>query len=124
MTPKLDPLAARKELLILRAQMERLELSEHVIDFKKQFVFLNVAKKFVSWLSMNRMQGLSPMSVVSSQLLQSNLKKYPVLGSLAAAAFFSARVPVLRTVVATGAVAVVLGAALIWFNKRSDEKIR
>lgn len=119
MSQKFDALEARKELLMMKAELERMELGGQVLALKKEFAWVNVFRQFGAWIGQRNLRALGPVASIGSQFWQGGFKKYPVLGMLASTALLRFRQPLSRLALKAGVGAVVLAAGMFWFQTRS-----
>lgn len=119
MSKKFDALEARKELLMMKAQLERMEFGGQVDTLKKEFAWVNVFRQFGGWLGQRNMRALGPLVGLGGQFWQEGLKKYPLLGMLASTALLRFRQPISKVALRAGLGAVALAASMFWFQTRS-----
>jgi hypothetical protein len=119
MSKKFDALEARKELLMMKAQLERMEFGGQVDALKNEFAWINVFRQFGTWLGKRNMNALGPVASLGGNFLQVGLKKYPLLGMLASTALLRFRQPIYKVALRAGLGAVVLAAGVFWFQTRS-----
>lgn len=119
MSKKFDALEARKELLMMKAQLERMEFGGQMDTLKKEFAWVNVFRQFGGWLGQRNMRALGSVASLGGQFWQDGLKKYPLLGMLASTALLRFRQPISRVALRAGLGAVVLAAGMFWFQTRS-----
>lgn len=119
MSKKFDALEARKELLMMKAQLERMEFGGQVDTLKKEFAWVNVFRQFGGWLGQRNMRALGPVASLGGQFWQEGLKKYPLLGMLASTALLRFRKPISQVALRAGLGAVALAAGVFWFQTRS-----
>jgi len=77
MSKKFDALEARKELLMMKAQLERMEFGGQVDTLKKEFAWVNVFRQFGGWLGQRNMRALGPVVSLGGQFWQDGLKSIP-----------------------------------------------
>lgn len=118
MSNKFDALQTRKELLIMKAELERMELGAHVDAVKKEFAWVNVFRQFGGFLGKGNLRALGPVAALGGQIWQDGLKKYPLLGMLASAALLRFRRPISKVALRAGLGAVALAAGMYWFQSR------
>jgi hypothetical protein len=119
MSKKFDALESRKELLMMKAQLERMEFGGQIDTLKKEFAWVNVFRQFGGWLGQRNMRALGPVASLGGQFWQEGLKKYPLLGMLASTALLRFRKPVSKVALRAGLGAVALAAGMFWFQTRS-----
>ncbi len=119
MSKKFDALEARKELLMMKAQLERMEFGGQVDTLKNEFAWVNVFRQFGGWLGQRNMRALGPVASLGGQFWQEGLKKYPLLGMLASTALLRFRKPISQVALRAGLGAVALAAGVFWFQTRS-----
>ena len=119
MSKKFDALEARKELLMMKAQLERMEFGGQVDTLKKEFAWVNVFRQFGGGLGQRNMRALGPVVSLGGQFWQDGLKKYPLLGMLASTALLRFRQPISKVALRAGLGAVALAAGMFWFQTRS-----
>lgn len=94
MSKKFDELEARKQLLMMKAQLERMEFGGQVFALKKQFAWFNVFTKLGRWIS---------------------LRTLPALASTALLGFSR---PVSKVVLKAGLAGLVLAVGVSWLKAR------
>ena len=119
MTKKFDSLEARKELLMMKAELERMEFGGQVDILRKEFGWLNVFRQFGGWLGQRNMRALGPVANLGGQFWQEGLKKYPLLGMLASTALIRFRGPVAKVALRAGLGSVLLAVGMFWFQTKS-----
>lgn len=119
MSKKFDALEARKELLMMKAELERMEFGGQMEALKKEFGWLNVFRQFGGWLGQRNIRALGPVASLGGQFWQDGLKKYPLLGMLASTALVRFRRPISKIVLRAGLGAVVLAVGMFWFQTKS-----
>lgn len=119
MSKKFDALEARKELLMMKAQLERMEFGGQIDTLKKEFAWVNVFRQFGGWLGQRNMRALRPVASMGGQFWQEGLKKYPLLGMLASTALLRFRKPISKVALRASLGAVALAAGMFWFQTRS-----
>ena len=119
MSKKFDALEARKELLMMKAQLERMEFGGQGDTLKNEFAWVNVFRQFGGWLGQRNMRALGPVASLGGQFRQEGLKKYPLLGMLASTALLRFRKPISQVALRAGLGAVALAAGVFWFQTRS-----
>lgn len=119
MSKKFDALEARKELLMMKVQLERMEFGGQVDTLKNEFAWVNVFRQFGGWLGQRNMRALGPVASLGGQFWQEGLKKYPLLGMLASTALLRFRKPISQVALRAGLGAVALAAGVFWFQTRS-----
>lgn len=118
MSNKFDALQARKELLMMRAELERMELGTQLNSVKKEFAWVNVFMRFGGWLGQRNLGSLAPVVSLGGQIWQEGFKKYPLLGLLASTALLRFRQPISKVALRAGLGAVLLAAGMYWFQSR------
>lgn len=118
MSNKFDALQARKELLMMKAELERMELGSQFEAVKKEFAWVNMFRQFGGWLGQRNLRALGPVATLGGQIWQDGLKKYPLLGMLASTALLRFRRPIAKVALRAGLGAVVLAAGMYWFQSR------
>jgi len=119
MSNKFNALEARKELLMMKAELERMEFGGQVDALRKEFGWLNVFRQFGGWLGQRNMRALGPVASLGGQFWQEGLRKYPLLGMLASTALVRFRGPISKVALRAGVAAVVLAAGVFWFQTKS-----
>lgn len=119
MSKKFDSLEARKELLMMKAELERMEFGAQVDALRQEFGWLNVFRQFGGWLGQRNMRALGPVASLGGQFWQDGLKKYPLLGMLASTALMRFRRPISKVALRAGLGAVVLAVGMFWFQTKS-----
>lgn len=118
MSKKFDALEARKELLMMKAELERMEFGGQVDVLKKEFAWISIFRQFGGWVGQRNMRALGPVASLGGQFWQDGLKKYPLLGMLASTALLRFRRPVSKLAFRAGLGAVALAAATLWFQSK------
>lgn len=118
MSNKFDALQARKELLMMKAELERMELGAQFEAVKKEFAWVNMFRQFGGWLGQRNLRALGPVATLGGHIWQDGLKKYPLLGMLASTALLRFRRPIAKVALRAGLGAVVLAAGMYWFQSR------
>lgn len=119
MSKKFDALEARKELLMMKAELERMEFGGQMEALKKEFGWLNVFRQFGGWLGQRNIRALGPVASLGGQFWQDGLKKYPLLGMLASTALVRFRRPISKIVLRAGLGTVALAVGMFWFQTKS-----
>lgn len=91
MNQPFDQWEAKKELLMMKAQMERMELSIHVSEARHGMTWLPVAQKLGAWIGRRNLNSLGPMGWTITPLLRKSLLAYPLLSGLASTALMRYR---------------------------------
>lgn len=120
MSKKFDALEARKELLIMKAELERMEFGGQVNALKKEFAWLKVFSRFGNWVAQRNIKALGPIGRLGGQFWQEGLKKHPLLGMLASTVLLRYRVSLSKVALRAGVGAIVLAAGLFWYRKGSQ----
>lgn len=116
MSQKFDVYAAQKELLIMRAQLQRMELSAEVQNLREQFAWMGVLGRVGGFFANRNMSSLGPLGLLGGQFFQSNLKKHPLLGLAASTLLMRFRAPIAKAGLRAGLAALVLAGAVYWFK--------
>ncbi|HEX4844203.1 MAG TPA: hypothetical protein VFV57_11070 [Limnobacter sp.] len=119
MSQRFDALQAKKELLQMKAQLERMQFGSELEDLKQEFAWLQVFKKVGNWVNQRNLSALGPWTSLGGQIWQGWFKQYPLLGVLASSALVRYRQPLAKATFRAGAAAVVLAAAMYWFKSRA-----
>lgn len=119
MSKKFDALEARKELLMMKAELERMEFGGNIEALRKEFGWLSVFRQFGGWLGQRNMRSLGPVVSLGGQFWQEGFKKYPLLGMLASTALVQFRAPISKVALRAGLGAVVLAVGMFWFQTKS-----
>lgn len=120
MSNKFDALQARKELLIMKAELERMELGAQFEAVKKEFAWVAMFRQFGGWLGQRNLSALGPVATLGGQIWQDGFKKYPLLGMLASTALLRFRQPIVKVALRAGLGAVVLAAGMYWIQSRKE----
>ncbi|HEX4880622.1 MAG TPA: hypothetical protein VFV39_12300 [Limnobacter sp.] len=120
MSQRFDALQAKKELLQMKAQLERMQFGSELEDLRHEFAWLQVFKKVGTWLNQRNLSALGPWASLGGQLWQGWFKQYPLLGLVASSALVRYRQPLAKATFRAGAAAVVLAAAMYWFKTRGS----
>lgn len=119
MSKKFNALEARKELLMMKAELERMEFSAQMDDLKKEFAWVNVFRQFGSWVGQRNMRALGPVASLGGKFWQDGLKKYPLLGMVASSVLLRFSAPIAKVALKAGLGAVVLAVGTFWYQTRS-----
>lgn len=120
MSSKFDELEARKELLMMRAELERMELGGQVELMKREFTWRNLLGNFGGANGQRRTYGFGPMVDVGGHLWQESRRKHPLLSMLATSLFMRFRGPIFRVLFKATLGATVLAAGVYWLQRRSQ----
>lgn len=120
MSNKFDALQARKELLMMKAELERMELGVQLDSVKKEFAWVNVFMRFGGWLGQRNLRAIGPVVSLGGQIWQDGFKKYPLLGMLVSTALLRFRQPISKVALRAGLGAVLLAAGMYWFQSRKS----
>lgn len=107
---------AEKELLMMKAQMERMELGIHVAEARQSMTWLPVAQKLGAWLGKRNLNSLGPMGWAITPFIRKSLLAYPLLSGLASTALMRYR-PQIASAGGKAAIAAVVLAAATYFYK-------
>ncbi|HEX4856099.1 MAG TPA: hypothetical protein VFV28_04760 [Limnobacter sp.] len=121
MTSKFDELEARKELLRMRAELERMELGGHIELMKQEFTWRNLLGNVGGWIGHSRSYGFGPMVGAGGQLWEESRKKHPVLSMVATSLFMRFRRPILRVLFKASLGATILAAGVYLLQRRSHQ---
>jgi hypothetical protein len=124
MRRKFDELQVRKELLMMQAELQRLELGGQVDVLKKEFAWVNVFSQFGRWLGRSKLSSLGSVASFGGQLWQMGLKRHPLLGLLVSTACLKFRKPLAKVVLKAGLSATVLAVCVFWFQERRSSATR
>jgi hypothetical protein len=119
MSKKFDALEARKELLMMKAELERMEFGGQVDALRKEYAWVNVFKQFANLLGRFNSRALGPVVGFAGPVWQERLRKHPILGMLASTALLRFGKPLSRLAMRASVGAVVLAAGVLWFQTRS-----
>lgn len=130
MSRKFDALEARKELLAMKAQLERMELGMQVQDLRHSMTWLPAVQRAGEWLGQRDFSSfgaalgpsLGPLKFLFNPMLKKVLGAYPILSALASTALLNKfKTPLASAGARAGVAAVVLAAAAYWYQKRSPK---
>lgn len=116
---KFDALEARKELLMMKAELERMEFGGQVDTLKQEFAWINTFKHVANLIGRFNSRALAPVASFAGPVWQERLRKYPLLGMLASTALLRLGKPISKVVLRAGLGAAVLAAGVFWFQARS-----
>jgi hypothetical protein len=125
MSSKFDELEARKELLRMRAELERMELGGQIELMKNEFTWRNLLGNFGGLIGNSRGYGfgsLGPMAGAGSHLWEESRRKHPVLSMIATTVFMRFRRPILRVLFKASLGATVLAAGVYWLQRRNQRQ--
>lgn len=120
MSKSVSELQARKELLMLKAELERMELKQEIVGAKNvvahQFGWLPNLRRVLQWGGNRSLGSLGPVGPAASESLNKLFADHPYLGVAASLAFmrlgFPGKQMATRAALAGGA----LAAAMAWFK--------
>lgn len=118
MTQPFDHWEAKKELLMMKAQMERMELSIHMTQARQSMTWLPVLQKVGAWVGRRNLNSLGPMGLAISPVFRKFLLAYPILSGLASTALLRYRPQIVSTGGKAAVAAVVLAAATYWYKTK------
>lgn len=121
MSKKFDALEMKKELLVMKAELQRMEFGGHVDAMKKEFAWVNVFRRFNHWFGRRQMSTLGPLAnLMGGQVLREGMKSYPLLGVLASTILVQFRGPISRVMgrASVGAFVLAIGAAF-WLRRKN-----
>lgn len=119
MSKKFSELEARKELLMMKAELERMEMDANIQDMRAGFAWVNVFKQFSGWLGRRNMRALGPLARLGGPRVQEGLRKHPLLGMVASSLLVRFSAPIAKVALKAGLGAVVLALGTFWFQTRS-----
>lgn len=114
MSEKFDEFTARKELLMMKAQLQRMELSGDIEKLKQEFAWVGALGRIAEGLSINK---LGAWGSLGGQVLKAGLRRYPRLGFLASALLYRFRVPMAKTTLKAGLTAAVFVGVARWLKR-------
>ena len=118
MSKKFDALEAQKELLMMKAQLERMELGACIQEVKAEFAWVSVFQRLGAWVGRRNVAALGPLATLGGGAFDQVLKKHPMLGLLGSSILFRYRQPLVRAGVKASLAAAVLAAGVFWFQSR------
>lgn len=118
MSKKFDALEARKELLMMKAELERMEFGDQVNAFRKEFAWVNAFKQIANWIGRFNSRALAPVASFAGPVWQQRLRKHPLLGMLASTVLLRFSKPLSKVALRAGVGAAVLAAGVFWFQTR------
>lgn len=104
-----DPLQAKKELLMMKAELERMELADNVSTLKKRFAWFDVFKPLGMWLGAR-----------NCEIFGQKFFKNPLLGMLVSTLLLRFRRPIARLTFKAGLTTLVVGAGVRWIQARAN----
>lgn len=119
MSKKFSELEARKELLMMKAELERMEMDANIQDMRTGFAWVNVFKQFSGWLGRRNMRALGPLARLGGPRVQEGLRKHPLLGMVASSLLVRFSAPIAKVALKAGLGAAVLAIGAFWFQTRS-----
>ncbi len=119
MSKKFDALEARKELLMMKAELERMEFGGQVDALRKEFAWINTFKQLANWIGRFNSRALSPVASLGGPVWQERLRRHPLLGMLASTALLRFSKPLSKLAMRAGVGAAVLAAGVFWFQTKS-----
>lgn len=119
MNKKFNALEAQKELLMMKAELERMEMGANVQDLRTDFAWVNVFKQFSGWLGRRNMRALGPLARLGGPRVQEGLRKHPLLGMVASSLLVRFSAPLAKVALKAGLGAAVLALGTFWFQTRS-----
>lgn len=119
MSKKFDALEARKELLMMKAELERMEFGGQVDALKHEFAWINAFKQVANWIGRFNSRALAPVASFAGPVWQERLRKHPLLGMLASTVLLRFSKPLSKVALRAGLGAAVLAAGVFWFQTRS-----
>jgi hypothetical protein len=118
MTKSFDFIVARKELLMMKAELERRELSGDLYRAKAQLAWLPAVKKTFGVLTGRYLGSLGPLSALGGEAVDALMRKHPILGAITSAALFRYRGPI-RTGLVRAGVGASLAAGAVYLASKS-----
>ena len=115
-------LESKRQMLQMRAQIERLELTGHVQAVKQEFGWLSQAKRFMGFLGGRSLSRLGPVGVAGQQALNQLMGKNPYLGLAASALLLRLSPPAGGRLIKAAAAATVLAGAVLWFRFKNASR--
>lgn len=115
MSEKFDEFAARKELLMMKAQLQRMELGGDIQNLKREFAWVGAFGRVASVLSAPK---LGAWGSLGGQALKAGLQRYPRLGFIASALLYRFRGPIAKTTLKAGFAAAVFAGASRWLKRK------
>lgn len=115
---KYDQLAARKELLMMKAELERMEMNGHVQAVKTQFGWFSQVKRVFNWGGSRSLATLGPLAAFGQDALKQLMGSNPYAGLAASAMLMKISPPVRGRVVQALTAATALAGAVLWFRAR------
>ncbi len=122
MSKKFDALEAQKELLMMKAQLERMELGSHIQAVKQEFAWVSVFQRLGAWAGRRNLSAFGPLATLGAGTFDQILKKHPVLGLLGSSVLLRYRQSIVRAGVKAGLAAAVLAAGVYWFQSRDAHR--
>lgn len=116
---KFDALEARKELLMMKAELERMEFGGQVDALKQEFAWVNAFKQVANWIGRFNSRALAPVASFAGPVWQERLRKHPLLGMLASTMLLRLGKPLSKVALRAGLGAAVLAAGVFWFQTKS-----
>lgn len=114
MSEKFDEFKARKELLMMKAQLQRMELGGDIQKLKQEFAWVGTFGRVAEVLSINK---LGAWGLLGGRALTAGLRRYPRLGFLASALLYRFRAPLAKTTLKAGLAAAVFVGVARWLKR-------
>lgn len=122
MSKKFDALEAQKELLMMKAQLERMELGSCIQEVKQEFAWVSIFQRFGAWAGRRNLAALGPLASLGGGAFDQVLKKHPLLGLLGSSLLLRYRQPLVRVSVKAGLAAAVLAVGVFWFQSKNPRQ--
>lgn len=122
MSQPFDQWEAKKELLMMKAQMERMELGMHMTQARKSMTWLPMLQRVGAWVGRRNVNSLGPMGFAISPFFSKFLGAYPILSGLASTALLRYRPHLASTGGKAAIAALVLAAATYWYKTRGTQQ--
>ncbi|MFN4330190.1 MAG: hypothetical protein ACK4FF_15100 [Limnobacter sp.] len=120
MAQQFDALEARKQLLQMKAQLQRMELGADVQALKQEMAWLGTLRQIGGFFAQRRLQGFGPLGALGGQVLQDKFKQHPWLGFVVSTALMRFRKPIAKVALKASLGAVLLAAAVAWVQRRPN----
>lgn len=110
----------RKQMLQMKAEIERLEMTGHVQALKQEFGWLAQLKRAFGWLGGRSLNKLGPVGTAGQQALNQVMTKNPYLGIAASAMLLRLNPAAGSRLVKGAAAAALVAGAVYWFKLKGS----
>ncbi|MDX1670573.1 MAG: hypothetical protein R3194_14210 [Limnobacter sp.] len=114
-------LESKRQMLQMRAQIERLEMTGHVQAVKQELGWFAHAKRFFGFLGGRSLNRLGPIGAAGQQALNQVMGKNPYVGLAASALLLRLTPSASSRLIKAAAAATVLAGAVFWFRFKTGK---